>query len=274
MKPTSLFFGLLFLATPAAFAQQPAPLINPTGKDAPSADAPGDLPANATVDQILDALDQRGQTLREFTAKVSLTSGDKFVEGVSTQVGQVSFQKKGDDDGRLHVVFVKRVDSHGTRDEKGEVLLDKGWVIERDYRKKAETDREIVKPGEKVNLLKLGEGPFPLLIGQKKEDVHKLFDVTLIPPAKGDPADTVHLRLVPKPGTRFSKHLEQMDMWVSRRSKFPVRVDTVGPDDSDPRSTKLEDVKINPEPGLKPGDFDLPKIDKNDWSLHTEPYRE
>ena len=30
----------------------------------------------------------------------------------------------------------------------------------------------MLKPGEKLNLLKLGEGPFPLPIGQKKEDVY------------------------------------------------------------------------------------------------------
>ena len=44
-----------------------------------------------------------------------------------------------------------------------------------------DTNRFRARPGEKVNLLKLGEGPFPLPIGQPKEDVHREFIVT-----KGD----------------------------------------------------------------------------------------
>jgi hypothetical protein len=47
----------------------------------------------------------------------------------------------------------------------------------------------VLRPGEKVNLLKLGEGPFPLPIGQKRDDVKRQFDVTLAKPEKGvDPA--------------------------------------------------------------------------------------
>ena len=40
-------------------------------------------------------------------------------------------------------------------------------------------------------VLELGEGPFPLPIGQAKEDVKKMFDVEIIPAAEGDPAGTI-----------------------------------------------------------------------------------
>ena len=128
----------------------------------------------------------------------------------------------------------------------------------------------MLKPGEKMNLLKLGEGPFPLPIGQKKEDVKKLFDVTLVPPAKTDAADladTIHLRLTPKEGTRFARKFGAIDIWVSRKSNFPIRIDTTAPGGSDHQTTKLQELKINPEPGLKDGDFALPKIDAETWSL-------
>jgi hypothetical protein len=261
------------LATPA-----PA-LINPNvgnGANAP-AEAQPPLPAEATLDQVLDALDARGQNLREFSAKVSLSSGDPLVEGVSTRVGQIYFQQKGPDDGRLRLVFDKRVGAGGTRADKTEYLLDKGWLIDRDYHKHTETNRQVVPPGGKMNLLKLGEGPFPLPIGQKKEEVKKQFDVTLIPPGKEDGSgleNSVHLKLVPKEGTRFFRRFGSINVWVDRRSNFPIRIDTVAPDDSDKHTTRLEDLKLNPQPPLKEEDFTLPMINKNVWTIHTEEYKE
>ncbi len=43
-------------------------------------------------------------------------------------------------------------------DERKEYLLNDGWLIDRDYRGKNEANRQITKPGEKVNLFQLGKG--------------------------------------------------------------------------------------------------------------------
>ena len=135
-------------ATPVEAASAP-PLINPVGPGTGSAGAQAELSADAAVDQVLDALDQRGQSMREFTATVRLTSGDKLLGDLSTRVGQMTFQKKGADDGRLRVVFEKRIDGKVTRDEKTEYLLDDGWLVERDNRKKAETKTAGAQAGRK-----------------------------------------------------------------------------------------------------------------------------
>ena len=269
-----LLFALtiLFLTAAISVAQQPPALINPAGDMQ-------ELPPNATVNQVLDALDQVGQKMHEFKAKVSLTSGDPLIGDLSTRVGEIFFQKTSPDDARLHVVFDKRIDGKVARDEKSEYLLEKGSLIERDFRKHVQTKRGVVKPGEKLNLLKLGEGPFPLPIGQKADDVHKMFEVTEIPLTADEIKDknlsnTIHLKLVPKDGTRFKRRFGAIDVWVDRKSNFPVQIKTQAPDGSDPHVTKLENVLINPVGGLKDEDFTLPKIDEQAWSLHDEPYRE
>lgn len=172
MRIAILLVGLMFLSASYARCDTPAPPINGTGVDQP-------LAAHATVDQVLDALDQRGRGLKDFSAKVSITQGDPTVS-VSTRTGQVWFQVKGIDDGRIRVTFDKQIEGKITRDEKLDYLLDNGLLIDRNYRKSSETRRQVLKPGEKINLLKLGDGPFPLPIGQKKEDVYKLFDVKQI----------------------------------------------------------------------------------------------
>ncbi|HZL35323.1 MAG TPA: hypothetical protein VFC78_08435 [Tepidisphaeraceae bacterium] len=266
---------LLLLGVCIALAQPPAPLINPTGPASAGANATAALPANATVDQALDALDQRGKQLVDFTASVSITTGNPDIGNPGTDLGHVWFQKIGKDDGRIRVTFDTHKEGRVSRELKLDYLLEKDWLIDRNYLKKAENRKQVLKPGEKVNLLKLGEGPFPLPIGQSKKDVHKLFEVKIIAPDKqnkAEPADSIHLQLAPKPDTQFAKRFETIDVWVSRADHFPVRIATLSADEADERITTLTNVIINPPGGLKPDAFVQPPIDPATWSRTTEPY--
>ena len=275
MRTTVLLSALILFGAAHARAQAPTALVNPV---APG-DAPAALPAKPTEDQVLDALDVRGQSLREFNAKVSMTRGDPFVGDQTTRTGQAWFQKKGEDDGRIRVMFDKRKDGKVIKDEKLEYVFDEGWLTDRDYSKQSETRRQVLKPGEKMNLWKLGEGPFPLPIGQKKEEVRKLFDVAIIPPEKEDaadpiPPDSIHLQLTPKKGTRYKLRFKAIDVWVDRKTDFPAQIKTAAPDESDRHVTRLQDVQINPQGGLRDADLKLREMKLDQWNVHSEPYRD
>src|SRR6185295_10789202 len=113
---------------------------------------------------------------------------------------------KGEGDSRLRIIFDQKFFGEKQQpNSKVEYMLDKGWLTDRDYKRKIEIQRQVLKPGQKVNLLKLGEGPFPLPIGQPKEEVLKMFEVKKIDANKDDPPDTVHVQLSPREGTRFAK---------------------------------------------------------------------
>lgn len=240
---------------------------------APPAPINGGLAANANVDEILDALDQRGKTLHDFTANVKLIETSDPALGISkTRTGQVWFAKKADNDARLRIVLDKLLKGRMLVNDKIEYLLDGGWLTDRNYQKKEEVKRQVVQQGQKVNLLKLGEGPFPLPIGQSKEDVHKNFEVTKAAPAPTDPPNTLHLSLKPNPGTPLAKRLRSLDVWVDRASHMPVRIDTTDAATGEQRETDLTDVKINAPGGLKDADFTLSPID-SDWSRTTEPFK-
>jgi outer membrane lipoprotein-sorting protein len=247
-----------------------------SAKDAaPAAPAPAPAAAPAgemSADAALDALDQRGQGLKSFDADVKLTETDESTQLSSTRTGHVWFQKKPADDARLRVLLDKKEDKTKIIDEKIEYLLDGGWLDDRDYNKRIEVRRQILKPGEKVNLLKLGEGPFPLPIGQKKEDVKKLFDVTKVKPDKEDPAGTVHLELKPIKGTQFARKFSAIDVWVDTKTGMPRRIDTLDLKQTTTRSTELTDVRINPD--LTDADFNLEKIQAQNWNVHEEPFGE
>lgn len=223
---------------------------------------------------MLDALDDTGKSIKEFSAKVKMTTGDPFAGDTKIESGQVFFTKKPNDDARIHVVLDKVQAGKKVTDELVEYIYDDGWLIDRQYKKTAEVRRQVVKPGDKMNVMKLGEGPLPVPIGQKKEDVNKQFTVKVAGSDKSDPADTIHLALQPKAGTRYAHRFGTIDIWVNRQSKFPVKIRTEAPDGSDVHLTNLNDVMINPAGGLKEENLPLPKIDPSNWSIHTEPYKE
>ncbi len=229
------------------------------------------LTAESSSDDMLDALDHVGQGLKDFDAKVTMSEEDNVSGADSKRVGKVWYRKLGDENASVHVVFDRRIVGSKAQEKKVEYLLKDGWLTDRDYDRKVEVRRQVIKPGQKINLLKLGEGPFPLPIGQKREDVLAVFDVKKIPAAKEDPAGSVHLELTPKKGTSFDRKFKTIDVWIDGQSHFPVRIATLDKNETTTRTTDLSEVRVNP--GLKDSDFDLPKIDK-DWDSSQEDYKE
>ena len=260
--------------SPGVAVAGPAQLVNPTGVAGAQPPDPGPqaTPGEMTADRVLDALDQRGQNLKSFDARVSMSDKDADLGLDSVRTGHVWFQKQGDAERPAARLFDQKSDGSKVSNEKIEYLLDKGWLVDRDYQKRVEVRRQVLRPGEKVNLLKLGEGPFPLPIGQKKEDVKKLFTVTKIKSAKDDPPGTVHLLLKPIKGTQFDRKFSAIDVWMDLKTQMPTQIDTLDKKEVVTRSTKLTDVVVNPDLGEK--DFALPNIPDEGWNRHEEPFKE
>jgi hypothetical protein len=226
------------------------------------------------IDQVLDELHARGGTLKEFIADISETDTDAIMGNTTTKTGKVWYQVKPNDDVRLHILFDKKqVGNKPAHPEKREYLLDGGWLIDRDYQAHIEVKRQISHPGEKVNLFQLGKGPLPLPIGQDKKDVHGQFDVTLVPTTKDDPAGTVHLQLTPKPGTDLARKFNVLDFFIDRKLGMPVRIHTVDAKQSMEQQIDLQNLKVNPTPGLGDADFMLPSTENEPgWNRHDEPF--
>jgi outer membrane lipoprotein-sorting protein len=226
------------------------------------------LSQQSSVDEILDALDARGENLKSFAADVKLSEADTATGDATTRSGKIWYQAA--DQARIHVEFDTKEANGKLMNDKIEYLLAGRDLIDRTYRTKTQVTRHVLKPGEKMNLLKLGEGPFPLPIGQKKEQVYEMFDVQKIDPSKDDPANTVHLQLTPKPGTQFEKRFKTIDVWIGLSDQMPQRIDTLDKNESTTRTTELQNVKVNAE--LPEEDFTLPKIDAGNWQIIDEAF--
>ena len=231
------------------------------------------LSPDSSLDAVLDALNARGKDLKDFSADVALHTADNRTGEDSAQIGKVVYDA-GNGNSRIKVSFDKKETEAGdgkrmSQKQRLDYVLENGWLTDRDYQKKLEVRRQVLRPGQKMNLLKLGEGPFPLPIGQDKDEVKKQFDASKVAPAADDPKGTIHIKLAPKPGTQFEKRFRQIDVFVDPRSNMPARIDTVEKAGTT-RSTELTNLKLNA--GVKPEDFTLPNIDTEGWNRREEPF--
>jgi outer membrane lipoprotein-sorting protein len=254
---------LTILMSTFAFADPPADIA---GKE---------LNPNSSIDEILDALDARGKDFKTFTANVTLKEESLDVGGATTRSGKVCYEEQGNGNARIRVTFDKL--KRGDRPEINEQLeyeLVDGKLIERNYKTKSQVTQQIIRPGEKIDLFKLGQGPFPLPIGQPKEEVHKQFEVKKPESSKDDPdpPGTVHIQLLPNPDTKLARKLKTIDAWVDVKSHMPVRIATIDHNETMDRTTDLSNVQINPS--LSDADFDLGKLPDPNWNVTDQPYQD
>jgi outer membrane lipoprotein-sorting protein len=237
----------------------------------PTPDSAKPLSADSTPDQILDALDRRGRDLKSLTADVKMLEVDQAMGDETTRSGHVWLDNRDDAKTRFRATFDRKEQNGNVTDEKIEYVLDGGKLIDRNYKKTTQVTRTVLRPGEKMNLLKLGEGPFPLPIGQKKEDVHAQFEVKELEPKKDDPPDCVKIELVPKPGTSLARKLKLIDVFVNTHDELPQRIETLDASESTMRTTDLKNLKLNAS--ISDADFALPRIDEKDWHLVDEAFQ-
>lgn len=276
-------FGLLAASGSSALAQAGSPTGGPGAKALvnPVAAAGGGGPAAApagklTLDQVLDLLDQRGQNLNSFAGDVTLVERDESTALETTRIGKIWYQRLPDGQARIRVSFTEKQNGKTRAAEAKDYVLDAGWLVERDHARKIEIRRQVLKPGQKMDLFRLGDGPFPMPIGQKKEDVKKQFGVELLPLTPEDklldekmPVDVCHVVLKPRSDNELKRQFSAIDVFVDPKSQMPVRIDTLDAKEERSRSTALRNLQVNPP--LRDVDFALPKIDKSaGWQEQVE----
>ncbi len=210
---------------------------------------------------LLDALEESHASLTGFTAKVRYDK--ESLVGRETRLGEVVFiadVHAGSTDTRASehtsrrfaILFDTHIDGRHKRERLKHYIFDGRWLAEINHDDKQFIKREIVPPGEEVDPLKLGEGPFPMPIGQSRADVLTRFTARPAslpdsgPLAKLDPSTLDGLELTPRPGTPEAEDFTHVMIFYDRETRLPVGVITREPN-GDGRVVRLTNVERNPE---------------------------
>ncbi len=175
------------------------------------------------VDRILDDLEQRGDGIRSLTSKLRADFLDVVAEDEQSKLGSIWF-RRDEPNPKFKVVYDKSIFDDVVSNDRHEYLFDGHWLYEKHVKSKTYQENEVVAPGEKVEVFRIGKGPFPLPFGQKKAEILEHFTVTRIRRSPKDPPGTDHLKLIPiKAGEMADKYVE-IHFYIDRGKKLPTRI--------------------------------------------------
>ncbi len=227
--------------------------------------AQADINKDSSIDQILDAMHDVGKNLKAMAADVQLSDQDiSLGDDPKVRSGSMVLVRPSEDDTKIHITFTQKKIGKKIFNEKQEFIIDGAQVIERDWSSdpKKETTRVIAAEGTKLNIFKLGEGPFPLPIGQTKEEVQKQFDVKKIQPTPESPAGTIQVELTPKKETDLARKFSVITLSLSPNG-MPSVIETTDTKQIEMKSASLSNVRLND--AVKPEEFKIEKIDDS-WT--------
>lgn len=221
--------------TPPA-TPDPASEASPT-----SASAPATTTTNRSIDAVLDAMELQGATMKDFTATAIVEKIESLTQEREVRRGRVVVVGPCGAERQVGIAMDEFIDStgRGSTDSR-RFLFREGWLLELDPAKKQLIRRQLARAGEAFDPLRIGEGPFPVPLGQPKRDVLREFTVEFAPRptatffrsiAADDPS-IIALRLVPRTGTAIARDTAAMTILLQAPSMMPrgVEVESVNGD--------------------------------------------
>lgn len=238
---------------PPAAGAAPAEVIDQRRQaEAGGPAARGQEPANATDDPaeaFLRELEQAGGDIESLKAgirytKVFVLEGDEQV-----RIGTLYFVSgegaPDDQRRRRFAVHFDRLIFDGRQErESRSYVFDGEWLVEKLPEHKQMFKRQVVPPGESFDPLRIGEGPFPIPIGQPAAEILSRFDAELLAEGEGtdaldpdvelwlqNPSHPVRgVKLTPKTSFAREFDLEVLHLWYLRDGLLPRAAWTRGVD--------------------------------------------
>lgn len=221
MKPNSLMMMCLLAMLAGCFAPQAVRAeVNPEASAAPV--TPDSAKPAACTDAAalhwLDQLEARGQSLKSFTANVVFDKENTLLGDRQVRMGVVAYaaaDPHANRPARFVIDFNQMVVNGALRARRTMYIFDGSWLVEKNFDNHMFQKRQVVAPGQSFDPLSL-DGPFPLPLGQKRDNVLARFTVHVI---EDEPEEKrIHLRLTPREDVapaEGQKEFDQIDLWFN-----------------------------------------------------------
>jgi len=277
-----ILLGVKLLVAQALIVLLNCSATPPVVESQPQMQAQAEVEADPVI-ELLDKLEKSTKELRDFQATIRYATWDAALEQQQLRTGNLIYQVNPDDGSkRFAILFDTLIVGRRKQEHKKHYIFADSWLVEIDHEKKQFTKRQIVAPDKKYDPLKLGEGPFPLPIGQPKDEVLARFDVKLLDkPSDKFLADKLvdldvkGMVLVPKPNTPEAEKFLKVELFYDSKLLLPIAINAVAaelvdPDDPNSRNRKtvwLRNVKRNQ--GIDEAMLNIAEPDKTKWDINV-----
>ena len=188
--------GLLHILVFAIVGFWATPDAPPATTDEPQPVHTEPTHADPEVDRILTELETADRGMRDLRARIVYDRIDATLGDRQYRFGELFFRDQTPEGQqnragtRSFVVrFNRYADLDVVRDLNESWAFDGRWLIERNDDDRTFRKREITRAGQEVDPLRLGEGPLPIPIGQRKADILSRYAVEMVDPVQSLEAD-------------------------------------------------------------------------------------
>ena len=180
---------------------------------------------------MLSALEKAGDNIRSLRANVIYDRVDAVSENRERRTGQIVLTQDSQQlkSRTLAIMFDQFIDASGHASPQVQrFVFQGGWLYEFDDARHQLIARELVAPGEQLDPLRIGEGPVPIPIGQKKDEVLSRFEVQLAPlpeqPLLKRLVNIQGLVMRPKLNAGVDPDFAEIYVWYDLGTLMPVAV--------------------------------------------------
>lgn len=261
--------------TPAGDAQPTEPGVRAWPVTPQPGAQPG-IPAEInTADDLLLALERTGEDLRTLQAGIRYTKVFALAGDEQIRTGKLYYRDEGAPGivepgqpgpaGRAFAVHFETLQlgrGEGARLDREErsYIFDGEWLVEKMPEARQMIKRQVVPPGQRFDPLRVGEGPFPIPIGQKRSEILERFEAELVDAADEleliDPTGALaarvartpayQVRLTPRSAYADELKLAEIRLWYRADTLLPFLAWTL---------TSAEDESIVELIGVKTNEF-------------------
>ncbi len=253
-------------------------------------------PSNATAQNtsgefdsaraLLEALERADQGIETLSAQIQYDKHFKLQGDKHRRRGDLLFRTQRQDQGAPQRAFEINFNSlqvGGRLEQDRETwIFDGQWLVEMHPDRKQFIKREVAGEGATFDPLAIGEGPMPIPIGQKANEVMSRYDARLAPfdepfeendPKIGFVANTWQLVLTPKPAAAASRDekFKEIRIWYSKdesRRLLPRMARTLSRS-GDVTYVQLINIEINGAISPRAFDVALPPAEEH-WQVQVE----
>lgn len=252
-----------------------APVLPADGPVAPSSDS-----GAADAGRWLDALEQSGKATRDFSAGVTMERIDALSDDREIRRGRVVVDGLPGPGRRIAVRMEEYIDGSGRGSADDRLFIfEQGWLLEFDSPRKRLTRRQLVRAGETLDPLRIGEGPFPVPLGQPRADVEREFEVSVcsLPDAPlfkrlSERADGLFaLELVPRPGRPLARDVKRITVAYETATLAPVAIEVLADADDITRVLLREGVLNGGLDDARRALLSPPQFDAATWTVDSRP---
>ncbi len=292
LAQTLLGPALVITAGAACSAQeQPAP---PAANPVP---APADV--DPAADDILTRLEVADRGLTAMQAEILLHRSFAIEGDDQTRWGMLYFRQADNPESSARPLrqFCVRFDQlqidQRVEEKEQKFIFDGAWLAEVNPAEKHFSRKQIVAPGEDFDPLRVGEGPLPIPIGQRKADILARFTVQVVPEADGiedgeNPkqaaqwrkfvAGSTQLKLTPR-GAAGDEDFTQIRLWYKpvqnqegvENGRLVPRMSRTVNHAGDVTTVQLVDIHINPKIEAERFNTDPPA--ERGWDIVQAPFQ-